>query len=206
MKTKPLLVSALLHGLMLYLLYAPLHFLNSVPSASMLGQNGNSVELVYLSQMGAAHPALHPEKAQQRPPLVLLRAAKKKQKAREIRKTPDRTPDRAIAAESARAGPTTGSLLNGPISGHDVRPALPVQFVDPDFRRLTIPKGVQGNVIARVRIDANGKVIGVFLVEGLGHGIDEQVLEALLLWRYQPATLDGIAVPEQHLVVYPYPH
>jgi Gram-negative bacterial TonB protein C-terminal len=198
---KPLLASGLLHGLLLYVLYSPLHFLDGGPSAVRLGQNGNSVELVYLTQLGAAQPKLNQEKAEKTPAFVLPRAAKKKPKHREPRKDPDLT----TTAEAARAGSETGSLLDGPVSGHEVRPALPIQFADPDFHRLVIPKDVRGNVIARVRIDAKGNVVGVFLVEGLGHGIDEQVLEALLLWHYRPATLDGIAVPEQHLVVYPYP-
>jgi hypothetical protein len=200
-RTKPLLASALLHGFVLYVLYSPLHFLNIGPSSVRLGQNGKSVELVYLSQLGTARPELNQNNAEKAPKFVLPRAVRKERKRRETRKTPEA----AIPTEAARAGSPTGSLLDGPISGHDVRPALPIQFADPDFHRLDIPKDVRGNVIARVRIDAQGNVVGVFLVEGLGHGIDEQVLEALLLWRYQPATLDGVAVPEQHLVVYPYP-
>jgi TonB family protein len=46
---------------------------------------------------------------------------------------------------------------------------------------------LQGNVILRVLIGADGRAARIRLVRGLGLGLDEQALQAVRSWRFVPA-------------------
>jgi TonB family protein len=80
--------------------------------------------------------------------------------------------------------------------------SVPVaSLVQPKLARLTAkPKPdytdearrlhVEGDVILRVRVEANGAVQILDLVSGLGHGLDESAKRAILASKFEPAT-DG---------------
>jgi protein TonB len=113
-----------------------------------------------------------------------------------------------VAAEPTRAphaGSPYGSVIEGPIEGHDVRPALPFVFPDPAIRRSEIPEGVVGKVIVEITIDAQGKVVETKVLQALGHGIEDKVIAALRQWRFRPATLDGVAVASRQDVFFHFP-
>ncbi|HXZ80599.1 MAG TPA: TonB family protein [Terriglobales bacterium] len=111
------------------------------------------------------------------------------------------TPETADAAATA-AGTPFGSLTDGPTTGHDVRPALPVIAPDPVVAVSDLPADLEGNVIVEVTIDAQGNVIRTRVLQALGHGIEEKVLAALRNWHFSPATEDGIAIASQHDVYF----
>ena len=82
------------------------------------------------------------------------------------------------AEQPARAGSPFGSLAQGPASGHDIRPALPLVFPNPGILPWQVPSGVEGNVIVEVTIDEQGNVTETKVLQGLGHGIEEKVVAA----------------------------
>lgn len=53
---------------------------------------------------------------------------------------------------------------------------------------------IEGTVRARLSIDAEGKVVKVKILEGLGHGLDQAAVRALKQYRFKPATVNGEAV------------
>jgi TonB family protein len=53
---------------------------------------------------------------------------------------------------------------------------------------------VQGDVILRVTFTANGQVIVLGVVQGLGHGLDEEARRVAQQIRFRPATRNGQAV------------
>jgi TonB family protein len=110
-----------------------------------------------------------------------------------------------ISDKSARAGSPFGSLLEGPTSGHDVRPAFPVVFPDPPIARSELGQDVQGDVIVEVTIDAQGNVIATSLLQSIGHGLDEKVLTTLRNWRFKPAMMDGVPIASKHDVHFHFP-
>ena len=55
--------------------------------------------------------------------------------------------------------------------------------------------GVQGVVILEAVVDADGTVRNVKVLKGLPMGLDQSAVEAVLTWRYEPARLEGRAVP-----------
>jgi len=115
-------------------------------------------------------------------------------------------PVNAEAAEhNVRAGSALGTLIDGPVEGHEVHVAYPVVFPDPPVARSELPRDLKGDVIVEVTIDAQGNVVETRVVQAIGHGIDEKIVAALRQWRYQPATLDGVPVASKHDVYFHFP-
>jgi TonB family protein len=108
-------------------------------------------------------------------------------------------------AQASLAGSPFGSVSQGPLTGHEVRPALPLVFPDPAVARSEVPPGVEGSVIVEITIDDHGTVIETRVLQALGYGIEEKVLAALRNWRFTPATIDGRAIPSQQDVYFRFP-
>jgi TonB family protein len=113
--------------------------------------------------------------------------------------------DAEAADHNARAGSALGTMIDGPIEGHEVHVAYPVVFPDPPVARSELPRDLKGDVIVEVTIDAQGNVVETRVVQSIGHGIDEKIVAALRQWRYQPATLDGVPVASKHDVYFHFP-
>jgi len=61
---------------------------------------------------------------------------------------------------------------------------------------------VQGTVILRTLIDAEGTVVDAVVLKGLPLGLSESAVETALAWKFKPATLAGKPVPVYfHLTV-----
>ncbi|MGP8260109.1 MAG: energy transducer TonB [Acidobacteriaceae bacterium] len=66
----------------------------------------------------------------------------------------------------------------------------------PDYTEEARRLHIEGDVILRVRVEANGAVQILDLVSGLGHGLDESAKRAVLASRFEPATDgNGQAIP-----------
>lgn len=113
--------------------------------------------------------------------------------------------DAKASDENNRAGSALGTVIDGPVEGHEVHVAFPVVFPDPPVARPELPRDLKGDVIVEVTIDAQGNVIETKLVQAIGHGIDEKIVAALRQWHYQPATLDGVPVASKHDVYFHFP-
>jgi len=125
-----------------------------------------------------------------------------------LKPAPDhlQVPTNAEASDhNARAGSALGTMIEGPIEGHEVHVAYPVVFPDPPVARSELPRDLKGDVIVEVTIDAQGNVVETRVVQAIGHGIDEKIVAALRQWRYQPATLDGVPVASKHDVYFHFP-
>lgn len=201
-KTGPLLVSFVVHGLALYLLLRPPVPIFVAQTSVAWGQHGTSTTLVYLAQHGNA-PATSAGKTER---ILLSAPAPKPRRQRQAAASALKKKATAEAAAlPPRAGSPFGSLLEGPIEGHDVRPAYPVVFPDPVVRRSEIPPGVEGNVIVEITIDAQGIVTDMKVLQALGYGIEDKVLAALRNWRFKPATVDGVAMASKQDVHFRFP-
>src|SRR5215467_9677081 len=77
--------------------------------------------------------------------------------------------DAEVASQQSRAGSPLGTLIEGPIVGHEVHVAYPVVFPDPAIARSQLPAGLQGDVVVEVTIDAQGNVIETRIVQAIGH-------------------------------------
>jgi TonB family protein len=181
-----LVASFLAHCLAVSLwLYRPAIFVQ--PSAVAWGVNGNSENLVYFPRT----------------------AASSKAKARKL-EYPRKSKPKAIQAplastvESVRAGAPNGSLANGPSSGVEATPALPLVFPDPDIYPWQL-KGLKGDVIVEVTIDDKGNVTETRLLQSLAHDIDDKVIATLRNWHFKPALVDGMAISSRQDVHFHFP-
>ena len=102
------------------------------------------------------------------------------------------------------AGSPLGTVLDGPLTGEEVRPALPVVSPDPIVAATEL-NGLQGDVVVEVTIDEKGNIIQKVVIQSLAPVIDGRVLEALENWRFRPATRNGVAIPSKQDVYYHFP-
>lgn len=106
---------------------------------------------------------------------------------------------------SSRPGSLLGTIIDGPITGHEVHVAYPVVYPDPPVDRAELPRDLQGDVVIEVTIDSQGNVVETKIVQAIGHGLDEKIEATLRRWHYQPATLDGTPVASKHDVHFHFP-
>ncbi len=71
--------------------------------------------------------------------------------------------------------------------------------------RAPTSRGVQGDVIVEVTIDPQGNVIETKLLQGIGYGIEQKVLEVLQRWHFHPAQRMAMTIASQHIVHFHYP-
>jgi TonB family protein len=174
------------------------------PAWLAYGEGGHSYKLVYLApganeNVPDAAKLLFPQrmsKARPNPRPQSLKAAPERQQV---------TADAEAGDHNSRAGSPLGTMIDGPISGHEVHVAYPVVYPDPPVDRAELPRDVQGDVVIEVTIDSQGNVVETKIVQAIGHGIDEKIEATLRRWRYQPATLDGMPVASRHDVHFHFP-
>ena len=193
-------LSSVLHGVIVLVLCWPKPPVFVRPNALAHGEGGSatpvSVVLYAPNDLQIAQSA--------KPPLLSLPASvqKKPHKTKVLKRTNVLETDKASAAE---AGSELGSAYDGPTTGEEVKPALPVAFQDLKIYRSELPSGLQGDVIVEITINAEGNVVEEKLLQGLGHGVDERVIAVLRDWRFRPATRNGVAIPSKHDVHFHFP-
>jgi TonB family protein len=98
-----------------------------------------------------------------------------------------------------------GSLTDGIATDHDVRAAVSIVAPDPPIVRAKLPDWIRGDVIVEVTIDEKGSVIGTRVLQTVGFGLDQVIVDTLRQWRYLPAKVDGVAVASREDVHFHFP-
>ncbi|MDH3626379.1 MAG: energy transducer TonB [Acidobacteriota bacterium] len=78
-------------------------------------------------------------------------------------------------------------------------PDTPVSILSkpkPIYTDVAREKRVEGEVVLEVRFAANGKIVVLRVVSGLGHGLDEAAIAAARNIEFKPASRDGAPVDE----------
>jgi len=75
------------------------------------------------------------------------------------------------------------------------QPPERISFVPPKYTKMAERAKVSGDVILRLRIDANGNVEDIKVHKDLGFGLSNEAERAASQWKYRPARVDGQAVP-----------
>src|SRR5438874_9152905 len=177
--------SFLLHCLVVYMwLHRPAMFVRA--SSVAWGRGGPSDTLVYFTPAKPAEGVVSKRSRLQ---------IKPQKKAR---------PELPEKVE-ARVGSNNGSLSQGPALGREAAPALPIVFPDPAIYPWQLARGLQGDVIVEVTIDAAGNVTETRVLQSLQQDIDEKVIATLRNWRFKPATVDGVAISSRQDVHFHFP-
>ncbi len=82
------------------------------------------------------------------------------------------------------------------ILAHGKMPRL-VHSVTPSFSSQARQQKISGYVFISLVVDEHGLPTRLTVLRGLGHGLDEQALEAVSKYRFEPGVYDGqpISVP-----------
>ena len=62
---------------------------------------------------------------------------------------------------------------------------------DPLYSKEARKNGIQGTVVLRLTIGADGVPHDITVVRGLGYGLNEEAVTAVQNWRFEPGTIDG---------------
>jgi TonB family protein len=82
-------------------------------------------------------------------------------------------------------------------------PAL-IARCQPRYTEAVRAAKVQGTVLLRIEVGADGRAHSVRVIRHLGHGLDERAIEAVRQWRFLPGEKDGrrVRVPATIEVVF----
>lgn len=176
------------------------------PTWLAYGDGAHTYKLTYFPS--GANNDKHPDAAK----LLFPRASKNRprQQTKSRQSKPAPKPQQVLANEevgdhNSHAGSPLGTMIDGPITGHEVHVAYPVVYPDPPVDRAELPRDLVGDVVIEVTIDSQGSVVETKIVQAIGHGIDEKIEATLRRWHYQPATLDGTPVASRHDVHFHFP-
>jgi len=171
------------------------------PSLLTKGDDGTSLTRIYfggptgIAQAHLVHHVFHRE-VKLRHTAELPPLAPKMQKGN--------TDSPSVVAEGAAAGSVYGSLSYGPLSGFEVRPALPVASVDPVVPSELLD-GITGDVVVEITIDSAGNITDMKVLQSFTPPVDQKVLAALEKWHFLPATRNGVPIPSKQDVHYHFP-
>jgi len=121
--------------------------------------------------------------------------------------------DTAVVPGSGTAGGGGGTANSGLGSGAGApglpasplrthREAKPLQTVRAAYPPMALRIGMEGDVILRIEVDADGKVTKVEITKSGGGGFDEEALKAVKQSRFEPAQKDGKNVPAEFTYIY----
>jgi len=95
----------------------------------------------------------------------------------------------AVAMPAMRQAPAPAStpVYQSPTTTSIELTYKPIPPYTPEARQMKI----QGDVVLKVTFSASGEVRVLGIVHGLGHGLDEQAMRTVKLYRFTPATRNG---------------
>ena len=85
-----------------------------------------------------------------------------------------------------------------------VRAPTPVYNPDPRYSQKARAARLQGQVVIRIIIDSGGNVIDTRVTKPLGLGLDQNAIEAVRTWKFQPGMRDGVPVMVAVLVEFTF--
>jgi outer membrane biosynthesis protein TonB len=211
--------SLVLHGLLLgWLLHTPEPQLLTAASVA-IGQNGKSVTRLYWSSKRPdnsdhsspdnateryRHQRLGHEKLTWKAPTQLAKlAAPQSPLTRTESEDKSATQTLSALGHGAQAGLPYGTLYHGPLSGDEIRPALPIATFDPVVFPWQLPDA-PGNEVIEITIDERGEIVRKTVLQSLGPDIDSKCLAALENWHFQPATRNGSPISSKQDAIFPF--
>jgi TonB family protein len=174
------------------------------PAWLAFGNDSHTYKLVYFppqSETAAADASK----------LLFPRLSRPKPKPKSAAPPPKAPPEQQVIADAdagnhdSHAGSPLGTMIDGPVTGHEVHVAYSTVHPDPTVDRSELPRDLVGDVVIVVTVDSQGNVVETKIVQAIGHGIDEKIEATLRRWHFQPATLDGTPVASHVDVHYHFP-
>ncbi|HKN16173.1 MAG TPA: TonB family protein [Candidatus Sulfotelmatobacter sp.] len=107
----------------------------------------------------------------------------------------ERSGDSTQAADNAPpAAAGGGSTIYG--NGGPTKPRA-IYSPEPEFSEHARKAKIQGTVVLKVVVDANGDVADVHVVHSVEDSLDQKAIEAVRTWKFKPGTEDGTPVKSE---------
>lgn len=75
--------------------------------------------------------------------------------------------------------------------GGEVKPPRPVYTPDPEYTLAARRARLQGIVVVNIVLMPDGRARDLRVVRPLGLGLDEEAIEAVKKWKFEPARMNG---------------
>lgn len=76
----------------------------------------------------------------------------------------------------------------------DIKPPRLIYKSDPEYSAKGKSAGIEGTVVVKLIVGADGHPTNIEVVRPLGYGLDEKAVETVEKWTFEPATKDGLPV------------
>jgi len=97
-------------------------------------------------------------------------------------------------------GSVVGELSDGEkvyVAGKEVKAPHPIYTPDPEYSQAAQQAHFQGTLELRMVIDKTGHTTKIRIVRPIGFGLDDKAVDAVKMWRFEPATRNGEPVEVQ---------
>ena len=209
--------SVLAHALVLAWLVHPPAPRRLTALSVALGQNGTSVTRLYWSSKNpddSSHSSsdlatrrYRHERLGQKLTFTLPKATKVPADRTPLARaeSEDKSTTQTLSAQGhgAQAGQPYGTLYHGPLTGDEIRPALPIRTYDPVVWPWQLPDSA-GNEVIEIVIDERGEIVSKTVLQSLGPDIDTKCLAALENWHFRPATRNGTPISSKQDAIFPF--
>ena len=101
------------------------------------------------------------------------------------------------AAEARLALAAQQPTSDAPHIGNGIAPPKPVFKPEPEYTDEARAAKYEGTVVLAVEINSEGIAQNIRVIRGLGFGLDQNAIDSVSKWRFQPATKDGVPVTVQ---------
>jgi outer membrane biosynthesis protein TonB len=89
---------------------------------------------------------------------------------------------------------------------HMMKTALPVFTPDPPILHGEVPELARGkDVVMQVVIDDHGSIVMAQVMQGVGYGVEQSIVETLRRWIFVPAKINGVAISSQRQLTFHLP-
>jgi len=109
-----------------------------------------------------------------------------------------RVPNPTVAAkEAARTDSPIVAAKEVAKIGHGVTPPKATYMLDPKYSEEARSAKIEGDVVLWIIVNDKGKVTRIRITRCLGYGLDEEAVQAVSKWKFEPAKKDGQPVTVQ---------
>jgi TonB family protein len=124
---------------------------------------------------------------------------------------PEATDDSAGKDEGQTLAPFASWSMNSMPNGmtvfhHQIKTALPVFTPDPPILHGEFPEVARGkDVILEVVIDDQGSIVRADVLQAVGYGVENSIMETLRRWIFVPAKVNGVAIASRRQLRFHFP-
>lgn len=99
------------------------------------------------------------------------------------------------------------SMPNGfTMMHHQIKTALAVFTPDPPILHGEAPASARGkDVVLNVVTDDQGSIVQVEVLQGVGYGVEESIVQTLRRWIFVPAKVNGVAIASRRQLRFHFP-